>query len=165
MTRRSKPLVDRFWAQVTKGAPADCWPWRGYPDHNGYGKINGGTERPGWHIATRLAYEYGTGAPAGALHVLHRCDNRACCNPAHLFLGTNADNVRDKVAKGRQRPGEKAPSALFANAVAERIRARTAAGETCAALAREYGVATSTISRIKRSKTYLAHGAISRATE
>lgn len=100
-----KPLAVRFWAKVAKtDNAADCWPWLGTRHgKGGYGSVKRGPAIAGNALAHRIAYTLTHGSIPVGLHVLHRCDNRLCCNPAHLFVGTNADNMRDRDAKGRQR--------------------------------------------------------------
>lgn len=80
----------------------DCINWRGARHPKGYGLhskrvVNG----VGYYRAHRWIYALVFGVDPGELHVLHKCDNPSCINPSHLFLGTNADNVADRVAKGR----------------------------------------------------------------
>ena len=88
----------RFWAKVDKRGPDECWPWKATPDAYGYGVFTvDGRSYKATHIALLLA-----GKPRpGSLHALHSCDNRLCCNDAHLRWGTNDDNVKDKMARGR----------------------------------------------------------------
>lgn len=92
---------DRFAARVAPGAPLACWPWQGAASSDGYGVVRlgrGGRRRLVY--AHRLAYALAYGSP-GRRQVLHRCDNPICVNPMHLRAGTQADNVRDMIAKGR----------------------------------------------------------------
>lgn len=89
----------RFHKRYIRGKIEDCWAWDGHLRH-GYGefKIHGLT-----YPASRIAWFVHKGYWAGEKLVLHTCDNPACVNPAHLWLGTNADNMRDKKLKGRAR--------------------------------------------------------------
>jgi len=93
------------------------------------------------------------------MQVLHRCDNPPCCNPAHLFLGTQADNIADMIAKrrGGAVSGEAHYRAKLTADQVSAIRARYAAGETQVALAREFGVSQTNISRIVRGTTWVSH--------
>jgi hypothetical protein len=91
---KHRPFWD--WKVVTEKG---CWEWIGSKRHYGYGQVtfNG---RPG-RKAHRVAWELTRGKIPGDLCVLHRCDNTACINPDHLFLGTQLDNIQDMNAKGR----------------------------------------------------------------
>jgi len=100
-------LGDRLMRRVRK-LDSGCWEWTGTLAGGGYGQIQIGG-RSGRRLYThRVAYELWVG-PIGDLHCLHRCDHRQCINPEHLFLGTNADNVADKVSKRRQHRGDVHP--------------------------------------------------------
>jgi HNH endonuclease len=99
-----------FWAKVDSSAgPQSCWPWLGPVSHNGYGR--GARLFDRYWRAHRLAHFIATGEEPPV--VCHRCDNPICCNPEHLFGGTQLDNVRDCWNKGRKTIpyGEKHPSA------------------------------------------------------
>ena len=86
LERSSEPLLD------------GCRAWAGRPGRNGYGQISVNNHPRSVH---RVAYEVSKGEIPAGLCVMHSCDNRLCINPAHLSLGTKADNSRDMVAKGR----------------------------------------------------------------
>lgn len=101
MTVVRLPIADRFWPKVEKSDDG-CWTWQAARDRKGYGKI-GAPGRAGWLFAHRVSYEIATGITLTPdVLVLHRCDNPPCVRPDHLFLGTHADNVADKIRKGRQ---------------------------------------------------------------
>lgn len=151
----AESVAQRFWRNVDKGAPDDCWPWLG-GSKNGYGHFKlVSYVTVGAH---RCAYAFGQGQSPGRMLVCHRCDNPPCCNPDHLFLGTDADNTHDMLAKGRWRSGdhrgEQNGYAKVTAAQVETIRRRILAGETNVAIAADYGVTHQAISRIRRGKSW-----------
>jgi hypothetical protein len=103
--RLTKPATERFWQKVPRLGADDCWEWQASRNPKGYGQFNVGNsaETGRCVLAHRVAYELEVGAAPQDLLVLHVCDNPPCCNPAHLFTGTNEDNMRDKWLKGRGR--------------------------------------------------------------
>ncbi len=142
-------LPERFWRRVEKGE--GCWEWTGRVDRHGYGKgIDSGTST----LAHRVSWEMHNGPIPAGMCVCHRCDNRRCVHPDHLFLGTNADNIRDRDAKGRGATGERQGLAKLTAAKVVEIRHRYAAGESQASLARVFGVAQSNIGAVVTGRTW-----------
>lgn len=101
-------LATRFWAKVDRRGPDECWPWLAVTNHGGYGMVSVDNVMRRAH---RVAWELVNGPIPEGIKVLHRCDVRACCNPGHLFLGTQRANIDDMVAKGRGRT--KAPACKY----------------------------------------------------
>lgn len=89
----TEPVQRRFWAKVRQSAPEACWPWEGYTSPSGHGLTSHESLPIGAH---RKAWVLTHGPIRGEQCVLHRCDNKLCCNPDHLYLGTRADNMIDR---------------------------------------------------------------------
>jgi len=144
--------IERFEAKVLK--TDGCWLWQAGCFSKGYGSF--------WldqrnRTAHHVAYELYVGPVPEGLIVCHSCDVRRCVNPAHLFTGTHADNAADKVAKGRhykggghQWSGKPSPRRKLTDADVNDLHVLLGFGVEQKALAKEYGVGTSTISRVAR---------------
>lgn len=148
---QARPLGERFWERVEVGKPEQCWPWTAGRIPGGYGSITSGGRRLGAH---RVAWEIANGPIAEGLYVCHRCDNPPCCNPAHLFLGTNRENSDDRDAKGRGNHGANNYCSKLTWAGVAEIRTRVAAGEPQAALAGEFGVTKTTINDVVKQRSW-----------
>lgn len=99
----SPRILARFLSKIRIGQPNQCWLWQAGKFRHGYGMFGAGRDINGKcdvRYAHRLAFELATGVAPGGLVVMHSCDTPACCNPFHLSLGTQGDNVRDAAAKG-----------------------------------------------------------------
>ena len=146
LLKRSGPVDDRFWSKVDRQGPNECWPWLGSFFRDGYGQFwQDGTNRR----APRVAYELASAsAIPSEVVVRHTCDNARCVNPFHLVLGTQLDNIRDSIARGRH-SGAKLTARLAAEA-----RRRVADGESQRAVADDFGVTPSNVSRIVAGKVW-----------
>lgn len=156
---KSQGFLEKHRAKIMPGERGDCWLWSGAL-RNGYGAVRAGGKT---HYAHRRAFEdaFGLGSADG-LVVRHRCDVRACVNPSHLELGTQADNVRDMIERGRSRyappKGEAHGCAKLTNAEVREIRGVYVPGDPvlgARGLARKYGVHNSLISLIVRNKLWI----------
>ena len=147
---RHLPLSERVFKRLLV-MPSGCWEWQGFRQPFGYGTIARGTREEGKVLVHRAMWEIVVGPIPEGIDVLHECDNPPCANPAHLFLGTQADNNADKTAKGRQCRGETRPGAKLSYEKARSIRADSRPQRTIAA---EYGVAQRTISKVQRGEIW-----------
>lgn len=149
------PIENRFWPKVDVCGRDECWPWLASRHRQGYGQIgdsNGGLLR-----AHRVAWSLANGPAPEGMSVLHKCDNPPCCNPAHLFLGTQLDNVRDAIAKGRMRVvaslGERNGTAKLTDDAVRRIRSLRGS-RSQQKLAAEFGVSQRLISLVLRGEIW-----------
>lgn len=168
-----EPIV-RFWSKVNKNGSIQshcpelgaCWEWQGRINVRGYGafSIKGKTVQ-----AHRFSWQLVNGAIPGDLWVLHKCDNRLCLNPDHLFLGTNSDNIRDAIAKGRVviptprkfhsdktafKRGEEVNLAKLTRVKVIEIRKLYRNGMNMDMIAKSFNVSISTICRVINFKTW-----------
>lgn len=144
MSHLERTVKERFWKKVDKRGPGGCWNWEASQVGKGYG---GFFFREKGQRAHRVSWILAFGEIPDGLKVLHHCDNRLCVNPRHLFLGTDADNARDRTEKGRTPHGENHyRSILTADAVREIRQSRA----TKANLATRYGVSADAIARVQR---------------
>lgn len=151
----------RFWSKVDIKGQDDCWEWHG-ANANGYGRLRVGSLRDGTRrliIAHRFAYESEYGPIPDGMLVCHHCDNPPCCNPRHLFVGTIADNNRDKSEKGRYvspacKGMHNGRSKLTDDDVREIRRAYASKEMGGYRLAAKYGVSDAVIYSILRNKRW-----------
>jgi len=158
--RPKEPTEQRFWEKVDVRGPDDCWLWKGCINDHGYGVFN--HKHPGRASSAMLAHRFsveatGTLIPAGQF-CCHSCDTRACVNPAHLFLGTAADNSGDMCEKGRHFApslrGERHGCARLTEADVKVIRQLAADGMSRLAIAHQHGVARRTVAAVVTRETW-----------
>lgn len=139
-------IVDRL-AVYSRPQPNGCWEWSGGKNASGYGVFCINSKPIPAHRASWEAH-YNKPIPKGKW-VLHACDNPACINPNHLFLGTHQDNVTDKVMKGRQSRGETLGKLSESDVLTIRN-----SSEPQRALAERYGVSVQNISKVQRREIW-----------
>lgn len=154
--RRLVPVAERFWRHVDKRGPDECWPWTGSIGGNGYGQL-GSFQETKTHVcykAHRLSYELHHGPIQAGMHVLHECDNKVCCNPAHLHLGTHQDNMREAAERGRHLRGEQQPNAVLTEAQVLEARRLARAGTPLRVISKQIGAKTMTVSQCVSGRSW-----------
>ena len=162
---RGYTLEQMFDLKTPERPDNACWPWAGTIASTGYAKMKHNRKMLSGH---RVSYELHKGRIPSGMYVCHSCDNKICTNPNHLWLGTPADNMNDKVAKGRQSKGV-AHAETFRNSplfkqntprgerhgqskVTDQQRLiiidRVRSGEVQRAIAEDYGITPSSVSLI-----------------
>ena len=156
MTGRRTPPIKRFWQQVDCRKSDECWLWVGTRATHGYGQLNAGTLCDSNRLmrAHRFSWVVHYGLIPRRKHVLHACDNKACVNPAHLFIGTQADNMADMVMKNRQAKGRRITRAKLTEAEVLEIRDR-AGDVTQYKLAAEYGISRKQVRNIVNRRQWM----------
>jgi len=141
-------LLRRFFGKIAKNKESGCWEYTG-AKVDGYGQIilfsNGKKKNVRAH---RLSWEIHYSDIPEGLVVCHKCDNRKCVNPEHLFLGTQADNSADMVAKGRQAKGSKNNKAKVTEEDVKKIISLRDSGFTCKQVGEMFNLSKSQVSKI-----------------
>lgn len=137
--RRNPAIVSRLQSKVDRRGPDDCWPWLASGGASGHGQF---VVVKGYPVgAHRMAWIIANDADPRPYQVMHRCDNPPCCNPAHLLLGTHAENLRDASVRGLM------PVRIPDSAVID-LRYRVAAGQSVRSVAGDLGIEYSTAKRM-----------------
>lgn len=147
---------EKFWSLVDRRGPTECWPWKGNVHWTGYGRF---FARGKQFQAHRYAWEISNFPAPPDLLACHTCDNRPCCNPAHVFLDTQTGNIEDAASKGRMKgasqPGERNPNARLVERDVQVIRYLYSTGHfTQQELADQYGVTENTVQHIVKRRTW-----------
>ena len=151
----NKDWPARFWRKVKVGTKGSCWPWLGAKSPDGYGHASFWIQgRHQTFYAHRMAFELINGTLLPGFMVCHQCDVKLCCNPHHLFAGTNSINVRDHIIKCRQ-SGRPYGNMKLNHADIPEILSLWTSGLTMAAIGRRYGVSWSCIRMIIRSRHWI----------
>lgn len=147
-------IEDVFWKKVDIRGKDDCWNWLGCIDKaTGYGKFRYNNVNN--MLPHRVAYYITLGDIPDGHFVCHTCDNRSCCNPKHLFIGSPLDNVNDMISKGRNPIGEKDGTAILTEKDVIEIRELLQKGKhTQVEIGKIYGVKSVTICAIKSRRNW-----------
>jgi hypothetical protein len=165
MSRTKTDIRARFWKLVAVVGDSECWVYTGKLARDNYGRFRDYTNDVcvQWQ-AHRLAYTLAVGEIPDGLLVLHKCDNRPCCNPKHLFVGTQLDNVLDCLSKGRGNRRARTSTLLSENRVEELKEARTS-GLSWTQLAEKFGVGRTTCRNAVEREERKNQGALAHLVE
>ncbi len=148
-------FIESFWKYIVKGKKNECWNWKGSLTH-GYGQIHRKGKQQRAH---RLSYEIFYGKIPKNAHICHQCNNRACCNPYHLYAGDYYSNTQDKIKAGTQyyipiQRGEKNNKTKLTEKKVKEIRLKLKKGISQQILSKEYNVSPVAISCINTGKSW-----------
>lgn len=149
-----------FWMKVDKTPrPKGCWLYTGFIKWDGYGWLARTVEgRTKYMTAHRYAWILTHGAPAEGMHILHECDIPACCNPAHLRLGTHQENMADQRTKGRHVHGERSRRNTVTYAQVVEMRRQHAEGLHWNEIADRMGVSRAIVYHAVKRNTWVEDG-------
>mgnify|MGYP001566972206 CR=1 FL=1 len=151
----SRPFADRVWEKVAQGEADSCWPWTGALFSNGYGHMADGRRSL---LAHRVVYELTYGPINDDLVVSHRCDQKFCCNPAHLETKPQRGNLEDAVERGLIAVGAYASGAKLSEPEAIEARDLYLAGLSQEKIAQRFGVSAGAIQGLVEGKTWVYLG-------
>ncbi len=147
--KRCRPIIDRIYEKTICDIKTRCWNWTGCLINNGYGQTRFDNKKQYVH---RIIYQKLCGPiPEDKPFVLHKCDNRKCCNPKHLYTGTSQNNSDDMVKRCRSTAGEKNINAKLTEKQIIEIRASK---DSQRIIAKRFRVSYTTIQNIRRRKTW-----------
>lgn len=149
LRKEPRPIQESFWEKVDVRSKDECWEWLAAVTKDGYGSFKS-------KLAHRVAWELEKGEIPDGMLVCHTCDNPPCCNPSHLFLGTQRNNMDDMVQKGRSpnNSGSKNPKAKFIEQDILDIYRLHNSGMSAYRIAKNYSVSESNIHSIVKGKTW-----------
>lgn len=148
----------RFWNKVNRRSSSDCWNWIGSLNtKTGYGQIGVGSDSNGtraMRLAHRISWLIHFGEVPEKKQVLHKCDNRKCVNPNHLYLGTHKDNMQDAYNRMTMIRGERHHNAKLTKEKVIELRNRYADGESIRSLSRSFKLDRATVKASATRKTW-----------